>query len=187
MGQPGLCSVERARGPHLADSLAKAREPAPLLARNTCRDGPGRRRGRLRRYLVVANQTLSADQLHRKVLASLAAGPCTFHVVVPATPPSQHLTWSEGEAFAIAHGRLDAALAWFGQLGAEVDGEVGDANPLLAISDALREGEFDEIVLSTLPAGLSRWLQMDLPSRASAAFDLPVSHIISEPERHRVR
>ncbi len=135
------------------------------------------------RYLVVANQTLGADQLYHKVRECQAAGPCTFHIVVPATPPNENLTWAEGEASAIARERLGRALAWFRELGAEVDGEVGDANPLLAIWDALRESQFDHIILSTLPAGISRWLKMDLPSRVRAAVNLPVSHIISEPER----
>ncbi len=140
----------------------------------------------MRRYLVVANQTLAAGQLERRVRECLATGPCAFHIVVPATPPREHLTWVEGDARAIARERLDRALAWFRALGAEVDGTVGDARPLLAIGDALREEPFDEIILSTLPAGASRWLRMDLPSRAEAAFGLPVSHVVSRPERSAV-
>jgi hypothetical protein len=140
---------------------------------------------RMWRYIVVANQTLGADRLYDEVRRCLAAGPCTFHIVVPATPPTDHLTWTEGEARAIASDRLDRALSWFGELGAEVDGEVGDANPLLAIWDALQNREFDQIILSTLPAGISRWVKMDLPSRVRAEFGLPVSHIVAEPERHQ--
>jgi hypothetical protein len=95
-------------------------------------------------------------------------------------PPSRdHLTWVEGEAATIARERLDLALVWFREFGVDVDGEIGDPNPLLAIGDALRDGELDHIILSTLPAGISRWLKMDLPSRVEAAFDLPFSHIIS--------
>jgi hypothetical protein len=131
------------------------------------------------RYLVVANQTLGAEQLSRKIRECQAAGRCSFHLLVPATPPNDHLTWVEGEATAIARERLDQALSWLQALGVDVDGEIGDPNPLLAIADALREGEFDHIILSTLPAGLSRWLKADLPSRVRAGFDLPVSHIIS--------
>jgi hypothetical protein len=131
------------------------------------------------RYLIVANQTLGAEQLSLKVRECQEAGPCTFHLLVPATPPHDHLTWVEGEAATIAHGRLDLALVWFRELGVDVDGTIGDPNPLLAIGDALRGAEFDHIILSTLPARISRWLKMDLPSRVEAAFGLPVSHIIS--------
>ena len=78
--------------------------------------------------------------------------------------------------------RLDRALARFRALGADVDGEVGDGNPILAIEDALRREAFDEIILSTLPPGISRWLRLDLPSRVSERFRLPVTHLIAEPE-----
>jgi hypothetical protein len=61
----------------------------------------------MRRYLVVANQTLGSNELYEEVRACLASGPCTFHIVVPATPPTEHLTWTEGEAHALARDRLE--------------------------------------------------------------------------------
>jgi hypothetical protein len=136
----------------------------------------------MRSYLVSANQTLGGEHLTTKVRECLAAGPCRFHVVVPATPPQQHVVWTEGEARAIAQRRLERALAQFRDLGADANGEVGDANPLLAIADALRRQPFDEIILSTLPPGLSRWLKLDLPHRVESHFRLPVTHVIAEPE-----
>jgi hypothetical protein len=135
----------------------------------------------MRRYLVVANQTLAAEPLVSRVRELACAAPSSFHVVVPATPPRDHV-WTEGEARATARSRLDAALARFAQLGTEVEGEVGDANPMLAIGDALRDhGPFDEIVISTLPKGLSKWLKLDLPHRVEAAFGLRVTHVVEEP------
>ncbi len=135
----------------------------------------------MRSYLVVANQTLGGEHLMMKVRERMAAGACRFHVVVPATPPSDH-AWTEGEARALAQSHLDAALARLRELGAEVDGEVGDQNPLLAIGDALRDERFDEIILSTLPPGPSRWLKLDLPRRAADRFGLPVTHVIGDHE-----
>jgi hypothetical protein len=102
--------------------------------------------------------------------------------VVPATPPEDHVTWTEGEARAVGRRRLDQAVDLFGRLGADVTGEVGDRNPLLAIEDALRERQFDEIILSTLPPGASRWLKLDLPSRVASRFDLPMTHLTVDPE-----
>jgi GABA permease len=134
----------------------------------------------MRRYLVVANQTLGGEHLEAKVLECMAAGPCEFHLVVPATPPQDHATWVEGEAKVLARERLDAALARFREIGARADGEVGDARPLGAIGDAVRHAEFDEIILSTLPPGPSRWLRMDLPHRVDRQFGIPVSHVIDE-------
>ena len=136
----------------------------------------------MRRYLVVANQTLGGEHLAEKVRACLAAGPSRFHIVVPATQPHDHAVWTEGEARAIAVRRLEQALKRFRDLGAEAEGEIGDERPLEAIADAAREREFDEIILSTLPPGLSRWLRQDLPHRVERTFDVQVTHVVVEPE-----
>jgi hypothetical protein len=136
----------------------------------------------VRRYLVVANQTLGGEHLIEKVRQCMEDGPCGFRIVVPATPSGEHLTWTEGEAVAIAQDRLNRALARFEELGADAGGEVGDRNPMLAVEDALRNGQFDEIILSTLPPGVSRWLKLDLPSRVASHFGLPVTHLVGTDE-----
>ncbi len=79
----------------------------------------------MRRYLIVANQTLASDQLAEKVQDVLATGPASSHLVVPATPTHEHLTWTEGAAQEVAERNLEAAVALFSTLGAEIDGEVG--------------------------------------------------------------
>jgi hypothetical protein len=136
----------------------------------------------MRRYLVVANQTLGGEHLSEKVRACLAAGPARFHILVPATQPADHAVWTEGEARALAQRRLEQALERFREMGADVEGEVGDEAPLEAIADAVREETFDEIILSTLPPGLSRWLRQDLPHRVERTFDVPVTHVVGETE-----
>ena len=136
----------------------------------------------MRRYLVVANQTLGGRHLVEKIRECIAAGPATFHVLVPATPPQDHAVWTEGEALAIARRRLDVALERFRELSADVDGELGDEDPLQAIGDVLRDRSFDEVILSTLPPGISRWLRQDLPHRVERGCELPVTHVIGEPE-----
>lgn len=136
----------------------------------------------MRRYLVVANQTLGGQSLVDKVRALMAEGPCQFHLVVPATHPHEHLTWTEGGATAIARHRLDEALAELRSLGADVDGEIGDERPVDAVGDALRARPgYDAILLSTLPPGLSRWLNQDLPHRLERAFGVPVVHLTGTP------
>ena len=139
----------------------------------------------MRRYLVVSNQTLSSEALVEKVRSCLAAGPSQFHVVVPATHTQDHdhqLTWTEGHDRAVAKDRLDAALRILSGLGADATGEVGDSRPLDAMRDAvLSNPPFDEILLFTLPPGVSRWLHQDLPNRARRALGLPVTHVVAEP------
>jgi cell pole-organizing protein PopZ len=139
----------------------------------------------VRRYLVVANQTLGGEHLAEKVRGCLAAGPSRFHILVPATQPADHAVWTEGESRAIATQRLERALARFRDLGAEAEGEVGDERPLQAIADAVRDRDFDEVILSTLPPGLSRWLRQDLPHRVERTFDLTVTHVVGEAETSR--
>ena len=133
-----------------------------------------------RRILVVANQTACGDELLEVVTARMAAGPCRFMLLVPATPPAEHATWTEGEARTLARRRMEEALARFRAAGAETaDGVVGDANPVRAIDDVMLDETFDEIVLSTLPPGVSRWLRLDLPRRVEQRFALPVTTVIS--------
>ena len=134
------------------------------------------------RYLVVANQTLGGELLLAKIRELARAGPSAFYVVVPATPPSDHV-WTEEEAAKLATSRLESALERMARLGLEADGEVGDGSPVLAIEDAIRDrGPFEAIVLSTLPPGLSRWLRLDLPHRVESAFGLRVIHVIGDPD-----
>jgi GABA permease len=132
------------------------------------------------KYLVVANQTLSGEHLVNEVRARLSSGRCQFHVLVPATHPTEHALWTEGEAEAIARGNLAQALEIFRKLGAQATGEIGDEQPLTAIRDVLRDQEFDEIILSTLPAGISRWLGQDLVSRVERSFAIPVTHVVGD-------
>jgi len=135
----------------------------------------------MRHYLVVANQTLAGQPLADKVTELMAAEPSRFHLVVPATHPHHHMTWTHGEAAALAKERLEEALFRLRALGADVDGEVGDERPLDAVGDAIRAGPpFDAIILSTLPPGLSRWLGQDLPHRLGRHFEVPVVHIVNE-------
>jgi len=134
----------------------------------------------MRRYLVVANQTLGGGHL-LALLRELADGPSQFHVLVPATPPVDHL-WTEAEAVVTARRRLDTAIERFREVGIEATGEVGDGRPLQAIDDVLAREAFDEIVLSTLPPRLSRWLRLDLVHRVQTTFGLPVRHVIAHRE-----
>ena len=135
----------------------------------------------MRRYLVVANQTLGGDHLVAALRRRLERGPCSFYVVVPASHPADH-AWTDGEVLAVARERLEKALTRFRELGAEVEGEVGDPSPYIAVEDAIRTGEFDEIILSTLPPGVSRWLKKDLPHRIARMTRIPVKHLIAQPE-----
>jgi hypothetical protein len=132
-------------------------------------------------YLVVAHRTLVEDHLLDHVRTLCAAGDCRFHLVVPVTHPRDH-AWSDGEVEAAARIRLDEGLAAFRAIGADVTGEIGDANPVYAVGSALRDAPdttWDGIIVSTLPPGISRWLGLDAVSRIKRDFDVPVTHLVS--------
>jgi GABA permease len=139
--------------------------------------------GGVRRYLIVANQTLGGPQLPDAVQECLERGPAQFYLVVPATPVSHGLVWTEGEAHLLARRRLTRALRCLSDLGVDAGGEVGDADPILAITDVLLQRDIDEILLFTLPPGLSRWLHQDLPQRVGRRFGLPLRHVPAPAER----
>lgn len=139
----------------------------------------------MKRYLVIANQTLGGEGLLNRVRTVAAEGPCSFHLVVPATPPREHLTWEEGDARARAETRLDEVLDRFRAEGIDATGEVGDPSPVLAAVDSLLSGTYDEIIVSTFPPGVSRWLRMSLPDRLERRFGIPVSHVVSPPADDR--
>jgi len=149
----------------------------------------------MRRYMVVANQTLASDELVEAIRQRASAGPSEFWVVVPATPvkelvanrmPTPPMPVMGGvlslpappeEAERLAREKLKAALALMTAAGAKADGEVGDPDPVRAVAAALAQREFDEIIISTLPERLSRWLRGDLPHRLEHRFHVPVTHV----------
>jgi hypothetical protein len=133
------------------------------------------------RYLIVANQTLAGGHLTAKVRELHERSPSSFYIVVPATLHHDHM-WSEGEARDIARRRLESALALLRAIGVEAEGEVGDERPTYAIRDVLADRVFDEIIVSTLPPGASRWLRHDLPHKIEVEFGLPVTHLVGQPE-----
>ena len=84
---------------------------------------------------------------------------------------------TEEETIAAAEQRLADSLAWIRARGGTADGTVADRNPLTAVSNVLTTHHFDEIIVSTFPAHLSKWLRLDLPSRIAHSVDVPVVHV----------
>lgn len=130
--------------------------------------------------LLVANRTATDPPLIQAVASRAREGVVAFHLLVPATPTGLHrLVDPEVAGRGAARERLDIALAMLREVaGPRVTGHVGDANPLAAIQDALNLRGFDEIILSTLPWRVSRWMRLDLPSKVRA-LGVPVTHVTS--------
>src|SRR5215212_11524712 len=121
--------------------------------------------------LVVANVTAESEELLDCLRERATKGACRFTLVMPAS----------GQA---ARERLDAALARMREAGLDnVEGRVGDLDPVVAVMDIWDPMKFDEIVVSTLPTGSSRWMGLDLPHRLEKLTSVPVRHVVSHPRR----
>jgi hypothetical protein len=92
------------------------------------------------------------------------------------------MTWDETDSRREAGARLEEFLVHLRARGVEATGEVGDRDPVAAVRDALRGREVDEIILSTLPPGISRWLGQDVPSRLRGAVPIELS-VVYEQEK----
>ena len=136
------------------------------------------------RVLVVANETVEADELLRELRRIEDEKTSTYHVVAPAVAQDHGMgTWSQEGAIAAAAERLNRTLAILKAEGLDADGHVGDMLPLAAIRDALIQFPADRIVISTHPPERSRWLRRDLVGKVRSTFGLPVQHIISHTQQ----
>ena len=128
--------------------------------------------------LVVARQTATSSGLLEAVRKRAQHGEATFHLLVPRQPHDVHEVVDPEEGGADeAEQVLDVALPKLSEAaGQEVTGSVGDSEPLSAIENAIHLGDYDEIIISTLPLGVSRWLRLDVVSKARR-FGLPVTHV----------
>jgi nucleotide-binding universal stress UspA family protein len=124
--------------------------------------------------LIVANQTLPSQALATAIDERIRSGVTSFYVVVPATPIGHGMTWDEETTRQEARQRLNRFLTHLVAQGVEADGEVGDRDPVAAVRDASRGRDIDEVVVSTLPPGISRWLGQDVPSKLRHNCDAPV-------------
>ncbi len=134
-------------------------------------------------YLVVAHQTAGSAELRERMLELSQEDPAAeFTILVPATPPANLLVWEEGEAKEIARQRAEESQRSMEHAGLKVRAaRVGDHEPLQAIGDELgAHSGYRAVVISTFPAGVSRWLKMDLVSRARRSFpQLRIIHVVS--------
>jgi hypothetical protein len=131
------------------------------------------------RVLVVANRTAESPELLDALRTRTMHGPCEFTLLVPSTPHG--LAWAAdpdaGHDEAEKH--REAFVEELRREGLDVaDARVGDPDALAAIQDECNFNRYDELIVSTLPLHISKWLKVDLPRKARAATGLPVTHVV---------
>jgi GABA permease len=117
--------------------------------------------------LVVANRTVDSPELLAALRERAEEGPVHVTLMAPTL-------WSERED---AQERLRTAVAALRAAGLKAQGILGDADPIVAVQEAWNSGLYDEVIVSTLTEGTSRWLQVDLPHRVARLTDCQVRHV----------
>lgn len=164
---------------------------------------PGAAPVTVKRYLIVANKTLAGDQIPRLVTERAEAGASEFHLLVPASRSKETQRLMTGAAdpmsgFAVvgaddmaaaraqdvmqAEERLATFLVRLAPHRHLLTSEVGGHDPFAAVARVMERSSFDEVIISTLPSAVSRWLKMDLPSRIERAYSIPV--VVINPPAH---
>ncbi len=140
-----------------------------------------------RRILVVANQTAAGKELLEELRNRCRGGDCEVLLVSPALVGSRAERWASDidEGLDLARERMARSVTALRGVGVEVRAEVGDPDPNMAIEDALRTFPADEIVISTLPPGESKWLEHDVVERTRGEVDLPMTHVVVDLEAER--
>jgi hypothetical protein len=128
------------------------------------------------KLLVVANVTGSSPELIQALKERAARDTCAFTLLIPATGGGA----GGREA---ANKRLKEALEHMRTEGLEVEGRVGDPDPVAAVTDIWDPAVFDEVIVSTLPTGSSKWLAIDLPHRVEKMTGVQVTHVVAEPPK----
>jgi len=138
------------------------------------------------RILVVANETVGGATLRDRIREHSEGVREEVLVVAPAlNSPIRHWASDEDAARGQAQERLDESLGLLRSGGVNARGEVGDAEPLQAIEDALRTFGADEIIISTHPEGRSNWLERGVVAAARERFAVPITHVVVDLEADR--
>lgn len=144
------------------------------------------------RILLIGNQTLLSPELADVLSDRAASGECSVTIVVPQTPLDRYrspvspreyrFAPSRQTAETVAEHQLAVALEHLAALPATVTGQIGDEDPLTAVRQAVEADTYDEIIVSTFPEGVSKWLGMDVVGRVTRHVDIPVTHVESRAE-----
>jgi GABA permease len=132
--------------------------------------------------LVVANETLAADELVEAVRRRAAEGPIRAVVVAPVNDPRSGYVVYRNSRRASAGRRLDRMVTALREAGIPAHGDVYEGGPVTAVEDVLAQEPIDELIVSTHPEQTSGWLRRRnvLDELRRLAGDRPFTHVVSD-------
>src|SRR5215216_1634308 len=139
----------------------------------------------MKRILVVANETVAGKPLIDAVKAHAQGGDVDVYVICPQNQPRHGYVIYDEMVREAAENRLKMTLALLHEEGIEADGAVVDPDPYSAVTDALGEQDYDEIIVSTHPETRSGWLRQGLVDRVQRAARRPVEHVVVDLDAER--
>jgi hypothetical protein len=130
--------------------------------------------------LVVANRTAESVELLEALQERAAKGDAVFTLLVPATPHGVAWAADMHSGASEAEEHMTSAVERMRSAGLDVQtGKVGDPDPIAAVQDEVNFAKYDEIVVSTLPGGISKWLKLDLPHRVERTTGIATTHVLA--------
>ncbi|HZQ05188.1 MAG TPA: hypothetical protein VFD70_01325 [Anaerolineae bacterium] len=138
----------------------------------------------MKKYLVIAYYDGDLTPV-KNVMRELAQdGQATFHVIVPATPsPSREWTWTEEEAYQAALRRLNSQIEELKSVGGQVNGQVLNYSALAAVEEALQKATYDEVIVSTPPAGITDTSYDEYEHHIRRLTQIPIRYVVNDQAR----
>jgi hypothetical protein len=127
------------------------------------------------KLLVIANRTVESTEIRDAIVDRATAGPVHVTLVAPASTGAGSVRACRLETAQ----RLERAVQRLAEAGVPVEGVVGDSDPIVAVQDAWDPRSFDEVIVATLPTGVSRWMAADLPHRVERLTAARVTHVVA--------
>jgi hypothetical protein len=149
--------------------------------------GPSHEGDGAHRIVILANEVIGDQALVREIVRHVEGRPTQIRIVAPALVKSP-LDLAAGDVddeIDDARRRLEASIAAFDQSGIEATGDVGEADPVLALEDALRLFPAGEVVIIAHPGERATWLEQDVVERARREVDVPITVIEPGEDRER--